>query len=109
MADTSASLNAVAVQEVPIAWLPDKETVHVALLVPNMSWPLLFGENHLAGTHALSDHREKTVTFRHPAMKFTISCDKAPVSQEPHAQLPVVLLDIQIATLHPPRPLFTAA
>jgi len=67
MADTSASLNAVAVQEVPIAWLPNKETVRVALVVPNMSWPLLFGENHLAATHALSDHREKTVTFRHPA------------------------------------------
>ena len=29
MADTSASLNAVAVQEVPITWLPDKETIHV--------------------------------------------------------------------------------
>ena len=39
MADTGASLNAVAVQEVPITWLPNKETVHVALVVPNMSWP----------------------------------------------------------------------
>ena len=38
MADTGASLNAVAVQEVQITWLPNKETVHVALVVPNMSW-----------------------------------------------------------------------
>ena len=90
-ADNSASLNAVGVQEVPIAWLPNKETVHVALVVPNMSWPLLFGENHLAATHALSDHREKTVTFRHPAMNFTISCDKAPVSQDPHAAVTCLL------------------
>ena len=91
MADTSASLIAVAVQEVPIAWLPNKETVHVALVVPNMSWPLLFGENHLAAAHALSDLREKTVTFRHPAMNFTISCDKAPVSQDPHAAVTCLL------------------
>ena len=41
MADTSASLNAVAVQDVPIAGLPNKETVHVALVVPNNSCPLL--------------------------------------------------------------------
>ena len=91
MADTSASLIAVAFQEVPIAWLPNKETVHVALVVPNMSWPLLFGENHLAAAHALSDLREKTVTFRHPAMNFTISCDKAPVSQDPHAAVTCLL------------------
>ena len=91
MADTSVSLNAVGVQEVPIAWLPNKKTVSVALVVPNMTWPLLFGENHLAATHALSDHREKTVTFRHPAMNFTISCDKAPVSQEPHAAVTCLL------------------
>lgn len=76
MADTSASLKAVAVQEVPITWLPQKETTHVALVVPNMSWPLLFGENHLSATQALTDHSNKTVTFRHPSMNFTISCNK---------------------------------
>ena len=34
MVDTSASLRAVVVQEVPIMWLPNKETIHVALVVP---------------------------------------------------------------------------
>jgi len=63
MADTSASLTAVAVQEVPIMWLPNKEMLHVALVLPNMSWPLLFSENHLAATQALSDHSSDTVTF----------------------------------------------
>ena len=92
MADTSASLSAVAFQEVPITWLPNEEIVYVALVVSNMSWPLLFGENHLPATHALSDHREKTVTIRHPAMNFTISCDKAPVSQEPHAAVTCLLI-----------------
>ena len=85
------TLNAVAFQEAPIAWLPNKETVHAALVVPNMSWPLLFGKNLLAATHILSDHREKTVTLRHPAMNSTISCDKAPVSQEPHAAVTCLL------------------
>ena len=60
MADTSASLTAIVVQEVPIMWLPNKETIHVALVVPNMSWPLiLFGKNHVAATQALSDHVTK--------------------------------------------------
>ncbi|KAJ7391449.1 hypothetical protein OS493_018496 [Desmophyllum pertusum] len=90
-ANTSTSLKAVAVQEVPIMWLPDKETVHVALVVPNMSWPLLFGENHLAATQALSDHSNKTVTFRHPAMNFTISCDNEPASNNPQAAVTCLL------------------
>ena len=91
MADTSASLTAVAVQEVPITWLPNKETIHVALVVPNMSWPLLFGENHLAATQALSDHTNKTVTFRHPAMNFTVSCDKVTASHDPQAAVTCLL------------------
>ena len=91
MADTNAFLNAAGVQEVPIAWFLNKETVHVALVVPNMCWPLLFGENHLAATHALSDYREKTVTFRHPAINITISFDKAPLLQEPHAAVTCLL------------------
>ncbi|KAL9984580.1 hypothetical protein ACROYT_G006890 [Oculina patagonica] len=91
MADTSASLTAVAVQEVPITWLPNKETIHVALVVPNMSWPLLFGENHLAATQALSDHSNKTVTFRHPAMNFTVSCDNATTSTNPQAAVTCLL------------------
>ncbi|KAJ7378900.1 hypothetical protein OS493_019591 [Desmophyllum pertusum] len=91
MANTSTSLKAVAVQEVPIMWLPDKETVHVALVVPNMSWPLLFGENHLAATQALSDHSNKTVTFRHPAMNFTISCNNEPASNAPQAAVTCLL------------------
>ena len=91
MADATTSLKAVAVQEVPISWLPDKETIHVALVVPNMSWPLLFGENHLAATQALSDHSNKTVTFHHPAMNFTISCDQQPASRDPQAAVTCLL------------------
>ncbi len=91
MADTSASLTDVAVQEGPITWLPNKETIHVALLVPNMSWPLLFGENHFAATQALSDHSNKTVTFRHPAMNLTVSYDNATTSTGPQAAVTCLL------------------
>ena len=103
MADTSVSLNAAAVQEVPIAWLPNKKTVHVALVVPNMSRPLLFGENHLAANHTLSDPREKTVPFRHPAMNFTISCHNKPVSQEPHSAVTCLLTGKPSSQLAPTK------
>ena len=85
MADTNASLTGVAVQEVPIMWLPNKETIHVVLVVQYMSWPLLFGENHLAVTQALSNHSNKTVTFRQPAMNFTVACNEGTASQDPQA------------------------
>lgn len=91
MADTSSALNAVGVQEVPILWHPGKETVHVALVVPNMSWPVLFGENHLAAAQALSDHAAKTVTFRHPSMQFTVQCQQ-PSSPAPKAAAVTCLL-----------------
>ena len=58
-----------------------------------MSWPLLFGENHLAATQALSDHRNKTVTFRHPAMNFTVSYDKATASHDPQAAVTCLLTE----------------
>ena len=93
MADTSAFLTAVAVHEVPIMWLPNKETIHVAFVVPNMSRALLFGENHLAATQARSDHSNKTVTFRHPAMNFTVSCDKETASHDPQAAVTCLLTE----------------
>lgn len=92
MADSTNSLQAVAVQEVPILWLPNKETLHIALVVPNLAWSLLFGENHLAATQALSDHYAKTVTFRHPSMQFTVTCTKdPPSSDDPQAAVTCLL------------------
>jgi len=83
-------------------WLPNKETIHVALVVPNMSWPLLLGENHLAATQALSDHNNKTVTFRHPAMNFNV------IKQLHHIilrlQLPAFSLENHPSILHQPEP-----
>ena len=70
-----------------------------------MSWPLLFGENHLAATQALSDHRNKTVTFRHPAMNFTLSYDKATASHDPQAAVTCLLTGKPyLSILHQPEP-----
>lgn len=67
MADTRVSVKALDVQEVPIIWLPGKETIHVALVVPNMFSQSFFGENRPSATQSLTEHSNKTVTFRHPS------------------------------------------
>ena len=38
------------------------------LVVPRLSWPVLFGENHLHSTQALVDHGDPSILFRHPSM-----------------------------------------
>ncbi|CAB3996860.1 Hypothetical predicted protein [Paramuricea clavata] len=44
------------------------------LVVPQLSWPILFGENHLHSTKALVDHAVPSIGFRHPSMQFMIKC-----------------------------------
>ena len=44
------------------------------LVVPNLTWPILFGESHLHQTDALVDHGKKQVHFRHPNMNFIVQC-----------------------------------
>jgi len=44
------------------------------VVVPQLAWPILFGENHLPATKALVDHDQPSITFRHPNMQFTIPC-----------------------------------
>ena len=47
------------------------------LVVPRLSWPILFGENHLHSTQALVDHGDPSILFRHPSMSFKIACSLA--------------------------------
>ena len=44
------------------------------LVIPGLSWPILFGENHLHVTQALMVHAEPSIHFRHPcpSMSFRI-------------------------------------
>ena len=44
------------------------------LVAPRLSWPILFGENHLHCTQALVDYGEPSILFRHPSMSFKIAC-----------------------------------
>ena len=54
--------------EIPIQWRNDRETTFQMLVVPRLSWPILFGENHLHSTQALVDHGDPSILFRHPSM-----------------------------------------
>ena len=60
--------------EIPIQWRNDRETTFQMLVVPRLSWPILFGENHLHSTQALVDHGDPSILFRHPSMSFKIAC-----------------------------------
>ena len=52
VADNDSVLNGIALQDVPIQWGPGKASLHTMLVVPNLSWNILFGNNHLEATHA---------------------------------------------------------
>ena len=74
VADSQSQLKAIGTMEIPIQWNNGKESTFQMLVVPGLSWPVLFGENHLHATQALVDHAEPSIHFRHPSMSFQIAC-----------------------------------
>ena len=74
VADSQSQLKAIGTMEIPIQWNNGKESTFQMLVVPGLSWPVLFGENHLHATQALVDHAEPSIHFRHPSMSFKIAC-----------------------------------
>ena len=74
VADSQSQLKAIGTMEIPIQWNNGKESTFQMLVVPGLSWPMLFGENHLHATQALVDHAEPSIHFRHPSMSFKIAC-----------------------------------
>ena len=74
VADANSQLKAVGTMEIPIQWSNGRETTFQMLVVPRLSWPILFGENHLHSTQALVDHGDPSILFRHPSMSFKIAC-----------------------------------
>ena len=74
VADSQSQLKAIGTMEIPIQWNNGKESTFQMLVVPGLSWPVLFGENHLHATQALMDHAEPSIHFRHPSMSFKIAC-----------------------------------
>ena len=44
------------------------------LVIPCLIWPILFGQNHLKQSKAVTDYDELTVYFKHPSLRFQIKC-----------------------------------
>ena len=64
-----------------IDWGPGKYSVHTMLVVPKLSFPVLFGNNHLESCDAVVSHKECIVHFRHPVMQFKVKCPSEPPRQ----------------------------
>ena len=74
VAGPNSNLRAVGIMQVPIVWDNGKSVIFTMLVVPNLTWPILFGQNHLRKTDARIRSKELKVYFADPAMDFEISC-----------------------------------
>ena len=61
VANKDAELQGVGMQDVHINWGPGKYSVHTMLVVPKLSFPALFGNNHLECCDAVVSHKERIV------------------------------------------------
>ena len=87
VANPSASLQAVGVMQVPIVW--GKWSTFSMLVVPNLAWPILFGNNHLIATEACMFPSQRRVFFNHSSMKFNVKCEPSnPLQAFPNLGLP---------------------
>ena len=75
VADARSKLSAVVTIQVPIVWYRGKESIFTVLVVQQLSWHNLFGENHLHSTTALYivDHAVPCIEFRHQSMQLAIT------------------------------------
>ena len=60
--------------QVPITWENGRQATFTMLVVPQLSWPILFGQNHLRQTDAHIYSKALKVHFAVPSMNFTIKC-----------------------------------
>ena len=51
VAGPNSSFRAVGILQVPIVWETGKSAIFTMLVVPNLTWPILFGQNHLRKTY----------------------------------------------------------
>ena len=88
VAGPSSDLRAVGTMQVPIVWENGHLTTFTMLVVPNLAWPILFGQNHLRMTDAQIQSKALKVYFAAPGMAFGITChDANPLLAFPsHAQ-----------------------
>ena len=89
VAGPNSNLKAVGILQVPIVWENGKSVTFTMLVVPNLTWPILFGQNHLRKTDARIRSRELKVYFADPALDFEISCyDSNPLAAFPALRNP---------------------
>ena len=74
VASPQAQLRAVSSFQVPIIWDNGRASVFSMLVVPQLAWPMLFGQNYLWMIQAHTDHAGLKVRFDHSALNFTITC-----------------------------------
>ena len=74
VAGPNSNLRAVGTMQVPIIWENGQSVIFTMLVVPNLTWPILFGQNHLRKTDARIHSKDLRVFFADSAMNFEISC-----------------------------------
>ena len=70
VANEDAELQGIGMQDVRIDWGPGKFSIHTMAVVPKLSFPVLFGNNHLELCDAVVSHKDRVVHFRHPTIQF---------------------------------------
>ena len=63
VANEDAGLQGIGMQDVRIDWGPGKFSIHTMLVVPKLSFPVRFGNNHLELCDAVVSHKLKPCPF----------------------------------------------
>ena len=74
VATSAIQLQAIAVLQVPVTLENGQSSIFSILVVPNLAWPTLFGQNHLSQTEAVTDDANYRARFNHQALNFTVNC-----------------------------------
>ena len=70
--------------QVFIAWENGKSVIVTMPVVPNLAWPILFGQNQLCQTNARIQCKDLKVNFADSALGFEVSCyDSTPLHSFP--------------------------
>ena len=89
VAGPSSTLRAVGTMQVPIIWENGRLATFTMLVVPQLSWPILFGQNHLCSTDAHIFSMDLRVYFVAPSMNFYVTCyDSSPLADFPSRKPP---------------------
>ena len=72
VATPDSQLKASGILQVPAVWETGKPCTFSMLVVPQLVWPFLFGQNHLDLIGAQTKHTKRTITFTDRDLHFTV-------------------------------------